>query len=92
MRAIAFSRPAVCLGGKKDEFELHLRNLVNKSFGVAFAASNLRVPVPAVEDKEVCMIEIKRAIGPQYFKTKDKSNSEVEKLCVRSGNSSIELP
>ena len=80
------------LDGDKDEFELHLRNLVNKGFGVAFAASNLSVTFPAVEDKEVCVIEIKRANDPQYLKIKDKNNSEVEKFYVRSGNSSIELP
>ena len=80
------------LDGDKDEFELHLRNLVNKGFGVAFAASNLIVTFPAVDDKEVCMIEIKRANDPQYLKTKDKNNSVVEKFYVRSGNSSIELP
>lgn len=80
------------LDGNKDEFELHLRNLVNSSFGVAFAASNLTITFPAVEDKEVCMIEIKKANDPQYISTKDKGGSTVEKFYVRSGNSSIELP
>ena len=80
------------LDGNKDEFELHLRNLVNKSFGVAFAASNLATTFPTVEDKEVCIIEIKRANEPQYLTIKDKNNSMVEKFYVRSGNSSIELP
>jgi hypothetical protein len=61
-------------------------------FGVAFAASNLSVTFPAVEDKEVCLIEIKRANDPQYLKVKDKNNSVVDKFYVRSGNSSIELP
>jgi hypothetical protein len=80
------------LDGNKDEFELHLRNLVNKGFGVAFAATNLNVTFPEVEDKEVCLIEIKRANDPQYLKVKDKNNSVVDKFYVRSGNSSIELP
>ena len=46
----------------------------------------------AAFDKEVCMIEIKRANDPQYLKTRDKNNPVVEKFYVRSGNSSIELP
>lgn len=80
------------LDGNKDEFELHLRNLVNKSFGVLFSASNLIVSFPQFDDKEVCKIEIKKAIAPQYLTTTDKSGVKIEKFFIRSGNSSIELP
>jgi predicted HTH transcriptional regulator len=79
------------LDGNRDEFELHLRSLVNKSLGAAFAATNLAITFPAVDDKEVCIIEVKRANEPQYINVKDKSNSPVDKFYVRSGNSSIEL-
>ena len=79
------------LKGNKDEFELHLRNLVNKSFGVGFAATGISVTFPAVAGKEICKIEIKRAITPQYLTITDKNNSKVEKFFVRSGNSSVEL-
>ena len=80
------------LDGNKDEFELHLRNLVNKSLGVGFGASNLSVSFPSVEEKEVCKIEIKRANTPQYLAVLDKNNNKSDKFYVRSGNSSVELP
>lgn len=80
------------LDGNKDEFELHLRNLINKEFGVGFATSNLYVDFPSIEDKEVCQIKIKKANEPQYLSVKDKNGSKSDKFYVRSGNSSIELP
>ena len=80
------------LDGSKDEFERHLRNLVNKSLGVGFAASNLSVSFPAIGEKEVSKIEIKRANAPQYLTVTDKNNNKSDKFYVRSGNSSIELP
>ena len=45
-----------------------------------------------MSNKEVCVIEIKRANDPQYLKLKEKGGPEIEKFYVRSGNSSIELP
>ena len=36
--------------GTKDEFELHLRNLVNHAYGVEFATNNLQIMFPEVED------------------------------------------
>ena len=80
------------LDGNKDEFEIHLRNLVNKSFGVGFAVSNLLISFPNVDDKEVCRIEIKKAHDPQYITITDQNNTKIEKFFIRSGNSSIELP
>lgn len=80
------------LNGTKDEFELHLRNLVNKSFGGSFAASNITVTFPTSGEREVCQIDIKRALRPQYLEVKDKNGNKSQKFYVRSGNSSIELP
>lgn len=44
-----------------EEFQLHLRNLVNQHFGRGFAASKLMVSFPAIGNKEISRIEIKRA-------------------------------
>ncbi|MBE9160374.1 DUF262 domain-containing protein [Nodosilinea sp. LEGE 06152] len=80
------------LNGTRDKFEVHLRNLVNKAFGASFAASNLTITFPASSEKEVCQIDIKRALHPQYLEVKDKtSGGKAQKFYVRSGNSSIEL-
>ena len=80
------------LKGDKDKFELHLRNLVNKNFGGNFAASNLNISFPVSQDKEVCLIDIKRSLQPRYLEVKDKNGQKTDKFYVRSGNSSIELP
>ncbi len=80
------------LDGNKDEFELHLRNLVNKHFGVGFATSKLSVSFTTIEDKEICRIDINRADEPQYLTVMDKNGAKSEKFFVRSGNSSLELP
>ena len=80
------------LAGTKDEFELHLRNLIHKSFGVAYAARNLKVTFPHIRDKELCRIDMERASEPQYVTVTDKSGGKTDKFYVRTGNSSIELP
>ncbi len=80
------------LAGTKDEFELHLRNHVNRTFGGSFAASNLAVSFPTFENKEVCKIDIRRALQPKYLEVQDKNGQRSDKFYVRSGNSSIELP
>ncbi|HEY9763781.1 MAG TPA: RNA-binding domain-containing protein, partial [Trichocoleus sp.] len=80
------------LDGTKDEFELHLRNLAMKYFGEGFATSNLTITFPTMGDKEVCKIDIKRALQPKYLEVRDNHGNRSNKFYVRSGNSSIELP
>lgn len=79
------------LDGDKDEFEIHLRNLVNKYFGVEFAANNLVINFTTIIDKEVCVIDVKKNSTPVYSQVTDKTGQKVEKFYVRSGNSSIEI-
>jgi len=77
--------------GTKDGFELHLRNLVNNVYGVDFAANNLIISFPVIDEVEICVIEIKPGIIPLYTKVKDKYGIESEKFYLRSGNSSPAL-
>ena len=77
--------------GTKDGFELHLRNLVNHVYGIDFAANNLKVTFPVVDDKEICMVEIKPGIQPLFTITTDQFGIKKEKFYVRSGNSSPEM-
>lgn len=79
------------LNGSKDEFEIHLRNLVNRSFGEKFAASNIEIQFAAVEDMEVCEVRIKPANAPVYFTASGPHGMKQDKFFVRSGNSSVEL-
>lgn len=77
--------------GDKDKFEIHLRNLINKEYGVEFATSNLRITFPEVMEKEICMIEIKSGLKPVYTLVADNNGNKTQRFYLRSGNSSQEL-
>ena len=77
--------------GDKDNFELHLRNLVNNSFGKAFATTHLKVNFPIVDDLEICEIDIEKGDKPLFLEVIDKNGQKQKKFYVRSGNSSQEL-
>ena len=77
--------------GDKDVFEIHLRNLINKEYGVEFATSNLKITFPEVNEKELCMIEIKPGLKPLYTNISDTNGGKSQKFYVRSGNSSQEV-
>ena len=80
------------LGGvDRDKFELHLRNLLNQQFGTGFVTSKIIIKFHEVGDKEVCQIETSPAKEPVIVNIKDKNGQSVEKLYVRSGNSSQEI-
>ncbi|MDA3906459.1 MAG: DUF262 domain-containing protein [Bacteroidales bacterium] len=78
--------------GNKDGFELHLRNLVNKAYGVEFASTNLQITFPIIDEMEICMVEIKPGNKPLFTNMSDKYGVKSERFYLRSGNSSPELP
>lgn len=80
------------LKGTKDEFELHLRNLVNKYMGKVFATNNMNVEFHVSNGNEICKIDIKRGEKPLFIENIDKHGVKNKKFYVRSGNSSQELP
>lgn len=80
------------LQGDRDRFEVHLRNVLNQQFGVAFVANKLEIAFPDVGGTEICHIQIGRASEPLIVKQKDVNGQTVEKLFVRSGNTSQEIP
>ena len=82
---------ATLTNGDKDKFELHLRNLLNKEYGIDFATNNLKILFPEIEDKEICMVEIKAGLKPLYTTITDNNGNKTEKFYVRSGNSSQEV-
>ncbi len=77
--------------GDKDQFELHLRELLRRDFGDVFAATNVDITFPVVEGKEICRIDVKRGTVPYYLTVKDKNSQKQQKFYVRSGNSSPEI-
>jgi hypothetical protein len=79
-------------GSDRDEFEIHLRNLINQHFGVSFATNKLRIHFPCVGDREICQIDISPATEAIFVKVADKNGQAHERFYVRSGNSSQEMP
>ncbi len=77
--------------GDKDHFELHLRNLVNKTYGKEFATTHLKVTFPIVDEKEICDIEVKKGNKPLFLEIAGKNGQKQKKFYVRSGNSTQEL-
>jgi len=79
------------LKGDKDNFELHLRNLINKHFGKVFSTSGIKITFHTINDSEICLIDIEKWNKPLYVETTDKNGQKSKKFYVRTGNSSQEL-
>ena len=72
----------------KDEFELHLRNIINTAYGIEFGANHIVVKFPIVNDIEICIVEIKPGLKPLYTEMTNKNGVKTKHFYVRSGNSS----
>ena len=91
-QAVGLSRDYESLGeASRDRFEVHLRNVLNQKLGAAFVASKARIQFHAVNDVDVCQVDIITAKDPVIVAIKDKNGRSVEKFYVRSGNSSQEI-
>lgn len=75
----------------KDGLELHLRNLINDHYGTEYATNYLKIAFPVVDEKEICLIEIKPGMKPLFTLIKDKNGNAQKKFYVRSGNTSQEI-
>ena len=74
-----------------DYFELHLRNLLNQTFGVNYTTRNVEILFPEIEGKNICVVNIKKGEKPLFITVHDKQGKKIEKFFVRSGNSSQEI-
>jgi len=79
-------------GWNRDKFELHLRHLLNEQFGVAAVMAKMQIGFHQVDDSEVCRVDVAPASEPLILNVKDQSGQVVEKLYVRVGNMSQEVP
>jgi len=82
----------VSLEGDRDEFELHLRNLLVKHFGAALVTTRIRVTFPVAAGRDICQVDVSPSDHPIFVETVDKNGQRVERFYVRSGNSSREFP
>ena len=74
--------------GDKDDFELYLRSLINRTWGVEFATTSISIDFPRLGGSELCAIEVKRGMQPLYLEVRDRHGRKFERFYVRSGNSS----
>lgn len=81
-----------CLGGSLDKFELHVTNLLNAHFPTTFWANRVRVTFPSLGPTRICRIEVDRSRTPLCVKIGDRNGVVAERLFVRSGNASHEVP
>jgi hypothetical protein len=51
----------------------------------------LKISFPKINDKIICIIQIKASKNPIFLKTRNKQGNEIEKFYVRSGNASQQL-
>ncbi len=77
-------------GGGRDSYELHIRNLIIKQWGVEFSMS-VKISFEEISGEDVCVIDVKRGSSPLYLKTKDKNGLQQERFFVRAGNSSQQI-
>jgi len=91
--ALGLERDYVALGdADKDRFELHLRNLFSEALGQNVTASKLKISFPEIDGVEICKIDVRPADAAVVLTVADKNGLKSEKLYVRSGNSSPEMP
>jgi hypothetical protein len=81
-----------CLGGSRDRFEVHLTNLLNARFSQAFRATKVRIGFPELDGELVCRLDVQRSRTPVYVSIADHNGTVAERLFVRAGNASHEIP
>jgi hypothetical protein len=79
-------------GGNRDKFERHLRQLAKEKFGMAYTSSQLNCDFYKVHGLEVCKVTVRPAPQPLVLKVLDKNGQTGERLYIRNGNASQELP
>ena len=91
-QAVGLSRDYESLSeAGRDPFELHLRNVLSQYLGAAFVARKVHIQFHAVDDVDVCQVDITTAEEPVIVAVKDKNGQSVEKFYARSRNSSQEI-
>ena len=79
-------------GGSRDQFELHLTSLIKDRFSESFRAGCISTSYPTLDDKVVCRVDVRRSRLPVYLTVADSNGAPTERLIVRAGASSPEIP
>jgi very-short-patch-repair endonuclease len=81
-----------CTGGNLDKFRLHINAVLSANFPAAFHTRKVQVTFPIVGSHQICRVDVQKARTALYVKAADRSGAVAERLFVRSGNSSQEIP
>lgn len=76
----------------RDKFERHLRGVLYQSLGKSFVTTKVKVRFHDLEGADVCQVDVAMAKEPIVVASKDRNGVVVERLYVRSGNASQEIP
>jgi hypothetical protein len=76
----------------RDGFEQYLSTMMLNAFGEAFAANNLSFVFHTVENRDICVIHVRRSSLLQFVEQVSASGIKSQKLYARIGNSSREIP
>ncbi|NBB51957.1 DUF262 domain-containing protein [Rhizobium sp. CRIBSB] len=79
-------------GGDRDGFELALTTSLQNQFGAAFKASKIRITFPSADGIEICRVDVSRSHMLMPITVTSKDGNKIERIYIRSGNSSQELP
>jgi hypothetical protein len=79
-------------GGNRDKFERHLRQLAKDKFGMSYTSTQLKVDFSMVGGLEVCKVTVRASPEPLVMKVVDRNGQAGERLYIRNGNASQELP
>jgi hypothetical protein len=75
----------------RDGFERHLFQILINALGASYCVPNVSVSFPLIEDKEICVVQVKRSKSLLPVEKTDKSGQKTKTFFVRTGNSSREL-
>jgi very-short-patch-repair endonuclease/ligand-binding SRPBCC domain-containing protein len=78
--------------GSRDRLELHLTELLNTHLPKAFRAMKVRTTFPELAGHVICRVDVERSRQPLFVTIADGQGVKAERLFIRSGNSSHEVP
>ena len=71
---------------------MHLTNVIKERFSESFRVSCVSVSYPVEDAKMICRVDVKRSRTEVYLVLSDGGGPATERLIVRAGASSQEIP
>lgn len=76
----------------RDQFELHLRNLLNNTYSVSYVVENIKIDFPKPKEIEICQVTVNKGKKALFLDvTNSNGNDKKERFYIRNGNQSVEI-